>query len=181
MDTVNFRALTRGDFPLLTAWLAEPHVAQTEWGTHEATLDAVEADFGASVDGLEPTDMRIVLEDELPVGLIQSYRIGDYPEAVTDFTAAGISPDAIGIDYLIGKKDATGRGLGPEMIRNYVDVIWRQHHEPPIVTAAVYQDNLPSCRALEKAGFIRVWSGVLASDGTRDQKASHVYEKVRLT
>ena len=84
-------------------------------------------------------------------------RIGHRPQG------RGTSPDAIGIDYLIGEADATGRGLGPEMVRRCTDEIWHRHQDAAAVTTAVHQDNTPSWRALDKAGFTQIWSGVLAS------------------
>ena len=44
-----FRALDRGDFALLRGWLAQSHVAR--WWNHDTSPAAVEADFGAAVDG----------------------------------------------------------------------------------------------------------------------------------
>lgn len=177
MSALSFRPLTGDDFPLLSRWLAQPHVAQTEWGQeHDPSPEAVEADFGGCVDGLEPTEMLIMLENEQSVGLIQSYRLGDYPQWLAGLEVVSASPDAIGIDYLVGELDATGRGLGPELIRRFVNDIWQRYENAPTVLVAVYQDNPASWRALEKAGFNRTWSGVLLSDTTKSAIPSYVYE-----
>ena len=71
------RPLTRADFPLLQHWLAQPHVRR--WWDHEFSDEAVEADFGACIDGLEPTDLFIGMVGDEPVGLIQRYAIASYP------------------------------------------------------------------------------------------------------
>lgn len=174
---LGFRRLTREDFPLLSRWLAQPHVQR--WWRQDPSPDAVEADFGPAVDGSDPTEILIVLDGQRPVGLVQSYRIGDHPAWHRALTVIAAPADAVGIDYLIGEPDATGRGLGPTTIRRFVDEIWRRYPSTPAVVVPVQQHNPASWRALEKAGFRRVWSGVLRSDDPSDEGPSHVYELAR--
>ena len=70
---VEFRRVTRADFPLLARWLAAPPVAR--WWNHEWTPEAVERDFGPSVDGHEPNQDWLALLDGVPVGLVQRSRV----------------------------------------------------------------------------------------------------------
>ena len=84
MRDLRFRPLLRGDFPLAVRWLAQSHVASTEWGTVEASLAGAEGEFGRSVDGEDGTTVFLVSEGERPIGIIQSYRIGDDPEYSDD-------------------------------------------------------------------------------------------------
>src|SRR3954454_10646031 len=56
---VAIRAMTRGDLPDGARWRAAEHVRR--WFTPGATtLDAVEAKYGARIDGLSPTRMWVV-------------------------------------------------------------------------------------------------------------------------
>ena len=64
---IDFRPLTRDDSSLLAAWLARPHVAR--WWNHDYTPEAIESDFGPSIDGADPTEMHSVLLDGRPIGL----------------------------------------------------------------------------------------------------------------
>jgi aminoglycoside 6'-N-acetyltransferase len=164
---VSFRPLTREDLPQLGKWLAEPQVRH--WWQHDPTPEAVTADFGPGIDGSDPTRFYVVLEGTRAIGLIQSYRIGDHPEWLMALRVVNASHDAVGIDYLIGEVEAMGRGLGTAMIRRFV----------PEIVVAVQQDNPRSWRALEKAGFRRIWSGVLESDDPSDRGPNHVYRLKR--
>ena len=76
-EPIGFRPLKRSDFPLVAGWLAEPHVA--EWWGVPATIAGVEREFGACVDGADPTRIFIILADRRPVGVIQAYRLEDNP------------------------------------------------------------------------------------------------------
>lgn len=97
--SINFRPMTMADLPLMVRWLAQPHIAAVEWGqVHAASLPAVTRDFGPAIEGREPTAMMIVQENLRDVGMIQSYRVGDYPEYAHDVAPAGISVDAMRID-----------------------------------------------------------------------------------
>ena len=77
-----FERLDRDRFGLLAAWLAEPHVAR--WWNHDPSPDAVEVDFGGTVDGAEPAEDYVALLDTRPVGLIQYCRFHDYPDYVAE-------------------------------------------------------------------------------------------------
>lgn len=171
---VQLRPLDRRDFPLLTRWLAEPHVAR--WWAHDPSPAAVEADFGAGVDGLEPTEYFIALAADRAIGLIQRYRIAswpDYGDEIEPLTA--VPPGAASIDYLIGEPDALRHGLGSAMIRACVATIWRDWPDAGGVIVAVHADNTASWRVLQRAGFRRVASGEMAPDNPADDRRHVVY------
>jgi aminoglycoside 6'-N-acetyltransferase len=171
---VDFRRLARSDFPLLAGWLAAPHVAR--WWCHEFTPAALERDFGAAVDGLEPSQDWIALTDGRPVGLVQRCRVADYPEYLAEFeSVTSVPAGALTIDYLVGSPADTGRGLGTAMIRAAVGEAFAAHLDCPAVLVAVVAANRASWRALERAGFRRVGSGDLSPDNPVDDPLHHVY------
>ena len=175
--SVRFRPLDRGDFPLVAQWLAAPHVAA--WWRQEHSLVAVEAEYGPVVDGLDPTEVAIVQDDDCPIGLIQRYRLTDYPEWERAIPG-GVSPeDGVGIDYLIGDATRIGRGLGGQIIAAYVEDTWDRYKDVPAIVVAVQQDNRRSWRALEKSDFERIWAGMLDSDDPSDEGPSFVYIRYR--
>lgn len=133
--------MRRNDFRLAAGWLVEPHVAATEWGTVEATTAGLEAEFGAAVDGTDGMAVFLVSEGERPVGIIQSYRIGDDPEYLDDRWMVGAPPDEVSMDYLIGEPDAVGRGLGSEMIRRFAAGLWERYPRAPSAIVAVLADT----------------------------------------
>lgn len=167
-----FRPITRQDFPLLSEWLARPHVAQ--WWQHDPA--AVEEDFGAVVDKTDPGEVFIVLLDLKEIGLIQRYRFGDNPDWLSTFSMLNVSPLTIGIDYFIAEAALIGRGLGTEMIRAFVQETWRSYPETPTIVVDVDQENIASWRALEKAGFYKIWAGTIESDDPSENETIFVLE-----
>jgi aminoglycoside 6'-N-acetyltransferase len=124
---------------LLHRWLAEPHVAEW-WGEPE--------DYGPSIDGTEPSRCYVVHLDGDPIGMIQTYRWADWPKEAAD---VGARPDEAGIDYLIGDAALIGRGIGPKMVRAFIE---QELNAMPVRTS-VAVGNRRSWRCLEKLGFIR--------------------------
>ena len=174
---LTFRPLARADFALLATWLDSPHVAR--WWREPADPAAIEATYGPSVDRTEPGECFVVERSGRLVGLVQRYRLCDYPDWWRSLEPAGPAADAAGIDYLIGPVELTGAGLGPQIIDRWVDVLWARYPEASAVVASVARDNRRSWRALEKAGFTRRWSGTVVSDDPSDAGPSHVYARPR--
>jgi len=173
MGVVTFRRLTRADFPRLAEWLAEPHVSR--WWNHEFTPEALERDFGSTVDGDEPSEDHIVLLDGRPIGLIQSSRYEDYPGYEAELAAVLPVPDhAVSIDYLIGDPTLTGRGVGPAMIAAFASHIWRTNPDATCIIVPVSSANRASWRALQRAGFRTVARGDLKPNNPTDDPSHEI-------
>ena len=115
LPDVQLRPLRREDFPLLSRWLAEPLVAR--WWHDDTSLDAVEAHYGPSVDGMDPTALYLAEHEGRAFGFVQVYRFDDEPESLAELSAVcPVPPGALSVDYLIGEPAARGRGLGAAMI-----------------------------------------------------------------
>lgn len=171
---MDFRALTRADFPLLRAWLDEPLIRR--WWNHETTPQALERDFGPSLDGDDPTECFVAVDGGVPFGLIQRYSWGPHPEYLAEIAPAyRVDPAALGVDYLIGDPARRGRGLGAAMIAALVARSWAEYPEAPEVVVPVALGNTASWRALERAGFRRVATAQLAPDNPVDPPDHVVY------
>jgi aminoglycoside 6'-N-acetyltransferase len=172
---ITFVRLTRDDFPLLSKWLSDPTVAR--WWDHETSPEAVERDFGAEVDGTEPSEVFLAWTGGHPFGLIQRYAIADYPEYVEELSAVcPISGSAVSIDYLIGEPDRRGRGLGAAMIAAFVAESWAAYPDASAVVVAMHQHNAASWRAVERAGFRRIAEGELTPDNPVDNRDHYLYQ-----
>ncbi len=148
MAEIAFRPLKREDLQTVHEWLQRPHVREW-WGARD-TFEEVEERYLPRIEGREPVRMYVILIDDRPCGVIQTYRIEDYPEYWP-----AISSDEAGIDLYIADPELLGRGLGPEIIRRFTDEVV---FADPSVTACIADpelENRRSVRAFEKAGFER--------------------------
>lgn len=151
MSELGFRPMTEDDFPLVAEWLQRPHVA--EWWREPRDVAGVEAKYGPRVRGESPTRMFVIELDAAPIGLIQTYRLRDYPEYED---ATGVE-DAAGIDLFIGEQFALGRGLGPQVVERFAhDVVFETFDDVLRCVASPSVHNLRSQHVFETAGFHRL-------------------------
>jgi aminoglycoside 6'-N-acetyltransferase len=146
---IRFRPLEESDLPQVEAWLRAEHVA--EWWRDPLEI-AVEKRREA-LEGRREVEHYVILEEERPVGMIQTYRVGDYPEWGE---LIGAEPDAAGVDLFVGEPDAVGRGLGPEILREFTRTVVFSDPETTAAVATVEEANRRSWRAFERAGFRHV-------------------------
>ena len=146
---IAFRPLDDSDLSQVEAWLCAEHVA--EWWRDPLEI-AVEKRREA-LEGRREVEHYVIVVDERPVGMIQTYRVGDYPEWGE---LIGVEPEAAGVDLFVGEPDAVGRGLGPEILREFTRAIVFARPETTAAVATVEEANRRSWRAFEKAGFDHV-------------------------
>lgn len=147
-DDLGFRALGSADLPLLGRWLARAHVAQ--WWRAPWDAEGVAAEYGPKIDGREPTRVFVIVLGGTDVGWVQWYRWADYPEHAGQL---GADETAAGLDLAIGEPELLGRGLGPRVLRRFVEgVVFAD----PAITACICDpevENQRSLRAFARAGF----------------------------
>ena len=170
---LSFRRLRREDFPLLSRWFRLPHVET--WWREPHDLASIEERYGAAVDGVDPTELFIAMLDEHPIGFLQWYCMVDNPSWLKAIEAAGVGADAAGMDYLIGDATLVGRGLGPRMIRQFLEEVLPRYPRVASIALSVGQGNRRSWHALEQLGFHRAWEGEIVSDDPSDEGPCFVY------
>ncbi len=166
---VGFRPLNYEDLPHVARWLAVPHVAR--WWRDPSDLESVTANYGPCITGEDPTEVFVIERDGEAIGLIQRYRHDDYPEW---HRAVGLA-QAAGIDYLLGEPGLVGQGVGTAAIATFAADTLARYPDIDCVVAAPQQANVASWRALEKAGFQRIWAGLLDSDDPADAGPAYLY------
>jgi aminoglycoside 6'-N-acetyltransferase len=174
VNSYSFRPLARSDFPLLCGWLTQPHVLR--WWADDASPEGVEADYGASIDGSEPCDVFIAHRDGTAIGLVQRLRLAAYPEYLRDIEA--IVPVPAGtwsIDYLVGDPADTRRGWGSGMVAAFTRRLWEDDAVAAAVIVPVHAENVASWRALERAGYARIATGLLEPDNPADHRKHYLY------
>jgi aminoglycoside 6'-N-acetyltransferase len=146
---IRFRPLQESDLPQIEAWLRTEHVAQ--WWRDPLEI-AVEKRREA-LEGRRDVEHYMILEDGRPVGMTQTYRVADHPDWGD---LVGVEPEAAGVDLFVGEPDAVGRGLGPEILREFARTVVFSRTETTALVATVEEANRRSWRAFEKAGFRHV-------------------------
>jgi RimJ/RimL family protein N-acetyltransferase len=163
--TFSVRPMTPGDFPDVSRWVNEPHVARW-WGEENRTVTEIEAYYGPALRGEEPTRVWVWEVNGRSIGFAQDYRISDHP----DYALLSTRPDAIGVDYGIGEPAFVGRGLGTSLLWVYLrDIVWPAYPGAEEFFAAPDHRNTASLRVLAKLGFVEgVWFDVPGPRGRVD-------------
>jgi len=170
---ISFRPLLPADLPTLAEWQSRPHVAR--WWRDPSDLASITAAYEPCLDGREPTEVFILEVDGESAGLMQRYLVDDYPAWAA---ALGIE-DAAGMDYYIGEERMTGRGIGSQALRRFAEATLDRYPGVALVVADPQQDNEASWRALENAGFERLWAGDLETDDPSDEGPAFIYGLTR--
>jgi aminoglycoside 6'-N-acetyltransferase len=143
---IEFRPLLESDLPRLERWLRREHVARWWREPIEEELE----ERRAAIAGGQQSEYYVIELDGRPVGHIQTYLAADYPEwdAIVQ-----VGPGVAGVDLLIGEEDLVGQGLGPRVLREFVERIVFADPAVRACIATVEETNRRSWRAFEKAGF----------------------------
>jgi aminoglycoside 6'-N-acetyltransferase len=112
---ISFRALGQHDLPMLTHWLAEPHVRQF-YQKSPVLLGDVTLEYGPAIRGEEPSSCHLAFCNGEPFAYLQCYRNADYPDWARIIDVA----DGISIDLFIGNPAYLRRGLGRAALRAYL-------------------------------------------------------------
>lgn len=156
--SLTFKLLTQSDFPLLLAWLEEPHVkawwdADVSW-----TPELIQEKYRSYVDGykLEHGERKkieayIICADDMPIGYIQLYNAYDFArsEPLVDL------PESLGaFDMFIGQKEYLGKGIGSQALMLFLETVCAQKYA--YVFADPEIENKQAIRAYEKAEFKKI-------------------------
>lgn len=145
---IAFEPLRTDDLPLLREWLGREHVRRW-WRDGGQSLEHAQD----ALAGRDRTRYFVIVLDGRPVGMIETYLLGDEPEWAA---LIGEGPDGAGVDLFIGEEDAVGRGLGPRVLAQFAREIVFANPETNACVATVEEPNRRSWRAFEKAGFRHV-------------------------
>jgi len=143
---IAFEPLGREHLPLLRDWLGREHVRR--WWGNESLAHAEDA-----LAGPDASAYYLIVLDGRPVGMIQTYLVSGYPEWEE---VVGPGEGLAGVDLLIGDEDATGRGLGPQVLEQFAREVVFARPETHACVATIEEANRRSWRAFEKAGFRHV-------------------------
>jgi aminoglycoside 6'-N-acetyltransferase len=170
MTGIKFHPFTRADLPLLGQWLEAPHVARW-WPREDSSEEALAAHYGPAIDGADPTHHFLITVDGEPTGFCETYLHADEP--AWDRTVG--LPNVAGIDYLIGRPDECGRGLGTRVIGAFCDLVFDLYPSIAGIASVPQAANPASRRVLEKNGFQLVEVRMVESDDPGDAGPAAIY------
>lgn len=147
-NRLSFRRLRSSDLSLLHRWLNAPHVARW-WYGDDTSWHGVQEEYTKYIEGREPVEPYLILQDDRPIGYIQTYLISHDEEYAS---LVGVE-DSAGVDMFIGEEEYLYRGLGGEILRRFlVEVVFRDENVKVCVIGPEPK-NVAAIRAYEKAGF----------------------------
>lgn len=156
---IGFRRLRTSDLPSIHRWLHEPHVARW-WYEDVGTFEEVSDQYSAYIEGEEPIEPFLILYEDRPIGYIQSYRVSDDEE----YDRLIDIEDSAGVDLFIGEEELLYRGLGPRIIRRFIEEVVFADESIEVCIIDPEPENRAAIRAYEKAGF-RYFQSVDTSEG----------------
>ena len=149
VPSIAFRPLALDDGPLLTRWLAEPHVRRF-YQRKPITLAEVEAEYGPAIRGEEPSLCHTAACDGAPFGYIQCYANMAYP----DYAAIIGADHGVSVDLYIGDPAFVGRGFGRAMLAGYLArVAFPAYPDEELAYIAHEPDNLAALACSLAVGF----------------------------
>lgn len=120
-----FKPLSISDVTLMCQWFNLPHI-QKFYSLRQWTEDQVLEKLKPYITGYKPVLGLIVLMNEKPIGYVQQYKISDYPWPNQNLPQA-IIDNAAGMDLFIGDEGLIGRGIGSQIINEFIkSKIWSQ-------------------------------------------------------
>lgn len=147
-----FVPLREADIPLTRRWLLEPHVRRW-WNDDPDEHDYPEgtiAEWMKALRGEDRTDMFLVRLDGRPIGVVQSYRVQDYPDYVAELGT--LPAPAVSVDVFIGEADLIGKGHGAALMRAFLPLAFDRYKLDYCVIGPS-MSNVAAIRSYEKAGF----------------------------
>jgi aminoglycoside 6'-N-acetyltransferase len=146
---IAFRPVEERDFPLLTGWLAEPHVRGFYQKT-SVSLEEVASEYGPCVRGEEPSVCHLASIAGTPFAYLQCYRNADYREWADLIGVDG----GISVDLFIGDSTYLRKGFGRAALRGYLQrVAFLYYNRETLAYIAHEQGNTAALRCSQAAGF----------------------------
>jgi ribosomal protein S18 acetylase RimI-like enzyme len=157
---VSFRPLAEADLPRLFGWLNEPHVAR-DYAPAPNTFAEVVARYAPRIESDNVVRAFIVEVEGRAAGYAQAYAVEDFAEYAS---AIGVERGTFGVDVFLASDAPVGRGVGPRVIRRFVDEVVFREFGAVACVADPAASNGRAIRAFEKAGFAR-WKALRPEGG----------------
>lgn len=157
MKLFQFKPLAENDLVLLYHWFKEPTINKWYARNKKWSLKDIKAKYQPRILGKEHVPSFIVYLNNISVGFIQYYLLkNDLPEGIHSYMNPLFQKynphDLAGIDLFIAEKFARNKGLGVNMIHQFIDEFLIRFHA---VVVDPESNNFRAIRCYEKAGFVQ--------------------------
>jgi ribosomal protein S18 acetylase RimI-like enzyme len=156
---IGFRRLDVDDLQQVFLWLLRPHVSKWYAPAPSSFTECV-AKYGPRTQEGNAVRAFIVALDGDAIGYIQAYSIDLFPDYAAQLEC---EPGVAGMDLFIGEESCLHRGIGPRIVRRFVDEVVFAGDAAHACIAGPAEGDRESIRAFEKAGFRR-WKTVRIDD-----------------
>ena len=149
---IAFKQLRQIDLPLMHKWLNTPHVRQWYriYAKKSPSQDEVRRKYLPRINGDDPTSCYVIVYDSMPIGMVQSYKLDDYPSEKEVFN---LNQCCVGIDIFIGEEDYIHQGLGSTIIKRFLQQIVFIKYDVDCCIVDPIIRNEVAIKAYHKAGF----------------------------
>jgi aminoglycoside 6'-N-acetyltransferase len=155
-----FRRLADDDLQQVFLWLLRPHVARGYAPAPSSYMEVV-AKYGPRTRDGSTVKAYVFSVDGIDVGYIQAYDLADFPDYAAQI---GSAPGVACVDLFIGEERLVGQGIGPRVLRQFVDEVIFAPAAFGTCVAGPAEGDTASIRAFEKAGFSQ-WKIVKPVEG----------------
>lgn len=142
MASIDFRAVTKRDIPLLKRWVVQPHW-QEWWDAPDGSLAEILGHLDS--DTVEPMIAEL---DGRPVAYVQSYD----PHLEDGHPYQDQPFGTLGLDIAIGEAADLNKGLGTQILIDLAALLFEEGSIRLVIDP--HPDNKRAIRAYEKAGFV---------------------------
>ncbi|HUH03027.1 MAG TPA: GNAT family N-acetyltransferase, partial [Kofleriaceae bacterium] len=148
-NQIGFVPVEPRHYPLLSAWLAEPHMRQW-WGDPEIELGFIRD----MVEGRDTTRPFLIAFEGMPIGYIQYWFVGHYqnePWIKDNPWLRELPPDTVGVDLSIGRPDKLAQGIGSTALAAFAAMLRDRGHTTIVIDPD--PSNERAVRTYAKAEF----------------------------
>lgn len=143
---MSFIPLSKVHLPIFILWLQKPHIKPV-WQESE-NLEELEQKFLVKLP-TQSVHPFIIEHNNKPIGYIQYYeatKVGGnwWPNE---------KPNTYGVDLMIGEEEYLNKGLGPIIIKEFIEFLKSRHEIVESIIIDPEPTNTRAIRAFEKAGF----------------------------
>ncbi len=149
MPRISFRPIAEGDMPLMHQWLSAG-AARRWYARRDQTPEEVAERYLPVARGERPTRGFLMVLDDAPIGYIQTYLIGDYPDYAEHVQ---VDDDAAGVDLFIGEAEYVGKGLGTVLLAAFLREVAFADPRVGCVVMGPEPENAAAIRCYEKVGL----------------------------